>query len=119
MPDGTGSLHQGEGTPQWSAQWSGALSQTDATAVVPILAGGGTRLPAHVGVLKALQDLGMRTDHLVGVSGGSIVAALWCAGWSADAMRELALEVDFTRFRDFNLRQLLFHGGLSSGDRFE
>lgn len=34
-------------------------------------------------------------------------------------MRQLAIEVDFTRFREFKLGQLLFHGGLSSGDLFE
>nr|WP_206171836.1 patatin-like phospholipase family protein [Thiorhodococcus mannitoliphagus] len=39
--------------------------------VVPILAGGGTRLPVHVGVLKALEDLGVVTEHIVGVSGGA------------------------------------------------
>ena len=26
-------------------------------SIVPILAGGGTRLPAHIGVLQALKDL--------------------------------------------------------------
>lgn len=87
--------------------------------MVPILAGGGTRLPAHVGVLKALDELEIKIEHLVGVSGGSIVASLWAAGWNIEAMKQLSMDVDFTRFREFNLRQLLFHGGLSSGDVFE
>jgi NTE family protein len=87
--------------------------------MVPILAGGGTRLPAHVGVLKALNELDISIEHLVGVSGGSIVASLWAAGWDIDAMKRLSVEVDFTRFREFKLGQLLFHGGLSSGDIFE
>lgn len=87
--------------------------------LVPILAGGGTRLPAHVGILKALYSMGINVDHLVGVSGGSIVAALWASGWQVDAMKQLAIDVNFTQFREFNLRQLLFHGGLSSGDVFE
>jgi len=87
--------------------------------MVPILAGGGTRLPAHVGVLKALQELDIKIEHLVGVSGGSIVAALWAAGWNSEAMKQLSMDVDFTRFREFSLTQLLFHGGLSSGDIFE
>ena len=42
--------------------------------LVPVLAGGGTRLAAHVGVLAALDDLGVRYARIVGVSGGSIVA---------------------------------------------
>ncbi|GAB0150144.1 patatin-like phospholipase family protein [Marichromatium gracile] len=87
--------------------------------LVPILAGGGTRLPAHVGVIQALGELDIDCEHIVGVSGGSIVAGLFAAGWSAEAMKELAINVDFRRFRDFNLYQLLFRGGLSSGDGFE
>ncbi len=87
--------------------------------IVPILAGGGTRLPAHVGVIQALEELGVVTEHIVGVSGGSIVAGLRAAGWSAAAMKDLAVRVDFRQFRDFSLYQLLFHGGLSSGDGFE
>lgn len=87
--------------------------------MVPILAGGGTRLPAHVGVLRALQELDVHIEHLVGVSGGSIVASLWASGWDIDAMKQLSIDVNFSRFREFKLSQLLFHGGLSSGDEFE
>jgi len=87
--------------------------------MVPILAGGGTRLPAHVGVLKALDELDIKIEHLVGVSGGSIVASLWAAGWDIEHMKQLSVDIDFTRFREFKLGQLLFHGGLSSGDVFE
>jgi len=95
------------------------VATTDLGKVVPILAGGGTRLPAHVGVIQALDELGVIDEHIVGVSGGSIVAGLRAAGWSAEAMKELALGVDFRQFRDFSLYQLIFHGGLSSGDGFE
>jgi NTE family protein len=87
--------------------------------LIPILAGGGTRLPAHVGVLAALEEMGYRLPALVGVSGGSIVAALHAAGRSVEELKELSLAVDFRQFRGFSLRQLLFHGGLSSGDGFE
>lgn len=87
--------------------------------IVPILAGGGTRLPAHVGVMQALEDLNIGFNHLVGVSGGSIVAGLRAAGWSPADMKQLALDVDFRQFKEFNLYQLIFRGGLSSGDHFE
>lgn len=87
--------------------------------LVPVLAGGGTRLPAHVGVLAALAELGVHYRRIVGVSGGSIVASLHAAGWSPERLRALADTVDFMRFRGFSLRQLLFHGGLCSGDAFE
>ncbi|URI06821.1 patatin-like phospholipase family protein [Aquincola tertiaricarbonis] len=87
--------------------------------LVPVLAGGGTRLPAHVGVLTALHRMNVELPRLVGVSGGSIVAALHAAGWSPERLRTLALDIEFSRFKGFSLYQLFFHGGLTSGDTFE
>ena len=86
---------------------------------MPVLAGGGTRLPVHVGVLAALEELGVGYSRLVGVSGGSIVAALHAAGWTAARLLDLAFEVDFSQFRGHSLIELVRHGGLSSGDIFE
>ena len=58
-------------------------------------------------------------DTLVGVSGGSIIAALYAKGYSVEAMRELALATDFKQFTAFSLVRLLREGGLSSGDIFQ
>ncbi len=87
--------------------------------LVPVLTGGGTRLPVHVGVLAALQELGARYRRLVGVSGGSIVAALHAAGWTPARMLELAYEINFAQFRGRSLIELVLRGGLSSGNVFE
>lgn len=87
--------------------------------IVPVLAGGGTRLPAHVGVLAALAELEVDYDHIVGVSGGSIVAALVAAGHPVDYLTRLFREVDFRQFRGFSLWHLVTQGGLSSGDHFQ
>jgi len=86
--------------------------------IVPVLAGGGTRLPAHVGVLAALADMGMQYRHLVGVSGGGVVASLLAAGHTVAHMKDLFREVDFNQFRGVSLTHLLMHGGLSTGRRF-
>jgi NTE family protein len=86
---------------------------------VPILAGGGTRLPAHVGVLTALRDMNYGYKHIVGVSGGSVVASLAAFGKSPEHMRSLFRDVDFSQFRGYSLLNLLFRGGLSNGKRFE
>ena len=88
-------------------------------SIVPVLAGGGTRLPAHIGVLKALNDIELNFHQLVGVSGGSIIAALYACGKSLDEILQLAIDVDFRRFRGFSLYQLIRYGGLSSGRSFE
>ncbi|MEW5789468.1 MAG: patatin-like phospholipase family protein [Pseudomonadota bacterium] len=87
--------------------------------IVPVLAGGGTRLPAHVGVLSALRDLGIGYRHLVGVSGGSVVAALAAVGKDIDYMQALFRDVDFSQFRGYSLINLFLRGGLSTGKRFE
>jgi NTE family protein len=96
----------------------GTVSHSERT-IVPILAGGGTRLPAHIGILKALEELGVDFRHIVGVSGGSIISSLYAAGRSIEEIREIAFQTDFNRFRGFSLLQLIRHGGLSDGDRFE
>jgi len=91
----------------------------DGTAIIPILSGGGTRFPAHVGVLQALGRLGVGFDRLVGLSGGSIVAALYAAGISLDEIAQWACETDFRDLVRFALPRLLFRGGMCSGRVFE
>ncbi len=45
-----------------------------------VLSGGGTRGFAHLGVIKALEEKGMRPDIIAGVSAGSIAGALYADG---------------------------------------
>jgi len=45
------------------------------------LSGGGARGIAHIGVLQALEELGIKPDVLSGTSSGSIVAAFYCYGY--------------------------------------
>ena len=87
--------------------------------IVPIFAGGGTRLPAHVGVLQALQEDNIEFDHLVGVSGGSIVSSLYASGYSIEEIKHIAIETNYAQFREFSLMKLIRKGGLSSGNVFE
>ncbi|MEO2164318.1 MAG: patatin-like phospholipase family protein, partial [bacterium] len=47
---------------------------------VLVLGGGGMRGMAHIGVLKALQTLGIRYDAVVGTSIGAFVGAMVCGG---------------------------------------
>jgi len=104
--------------PVKAAEWLN-MDQAARHCIVPVLAGGGTRLPAHVGVLQAIRELGYGYQHIVGVSGGSIIAALAAAGVGCEAMRTLFLDVDFSVFRGYSLVNLLLRGGLSSGAKFE
>lgn len=87
--------------------------------IVPILAGGGTRLPAHVGILQALDEFNIDFDNIVGVSGGSIISSLFASGLSLPEVKHIALNTDYNQFREFSLIKLIRNGGLSSGDVFE
>lgn len=97
---------------------STALENTS-NNIVPVLAGGGTRLPAHVGIITALKDLNINYSHIVGISGGSIVASLVAAGRPTEDLYDLATNINFNQFRGFSLINLIFNGGLSTGDHFE
>lgn len=90
-----------------------------AKKMIPVLAGGGTRLPAHVGILSALTQMDYQIDRLVGVSGGSIVASLFAFGHSTEYLKDLAFDVDFRQFRGFSIKRLMRFGGLSDGSCFE
>ena len=91
----------------------------DINKIVPIFSGGGTRLTAHIGIFKALNDLNLDFQHVVGISGGSIVSALYCCGRSLEDIMSLAVDTDFKQFRGYSIFKLLKDGGLSSGDKFE
>lgn len=89
------------------------------TAIVPIFSGGGTRLSCYIGILQALIDMGFSFRHLVGVSGGSIVAALYASGWSLAEIKAIALSTDFRQFWSFSMTSLLRSGGLCNGNKLE
>lgn len=58
------------------------------TKLALVLGGGGARGVAHVHVLEALDDLGVRPDIIVGVSIGSIVGAGYASGMSGAQIGE-------------------------------
>ena len=59
--------------------------------------GGGLRGIGHIGVIKAFEELGIQPDFVAGTSVGSLVGALYCAGFTADQMLEI---VKTLRVRD-------------------
>jgi NTE family protein len=72
--------------------------------IVPIFSGGGTKLSAHIGILDAIHTLGIDFQHLVGVSGGSIVAALHSSGMPLEQIKQLAMDTSFKKFTHFSDR---------------
>lgn len=54
------------------------------------LGGGGARGIAHIGAIKAFEELGITFDYVAGTSAGSIIGALYAYGKSAKEIEELA-----------------------------
>lgn len=53
------------------------------------LAGGGVKGAAHIGVIKALEENGIKVSAVAGTSIGSIVAALYAMGYTTEKMLEI------------------------------
>ena len=53
------------------------------------LAGGGVKGAAHIGVIKALEENGIKIDAISGTSIGSIVASLYAMGYTTEEMLEI------------------------------
>ena len=62
-----------------------------------VLSGGSVRGAAHLGVLEVLEREGIRPDCVVGVSAGSVVGAVYCAGLDLDEMKRLALGLQWKK----------------------
>lgn len=81
------------------------------------LGAGGARGWCHIGVLRALDELGVKPDLVAGTSMGSLVGVAWAAGRLAaleDWVRALT-PARFVRLMDVNLRS----GGLVEARQIE
>ncbi|MFA0414277.1 patatin-like phospholipase family protein [Vibrio renipiscarius] len=64
--------------------------------VALVLAGGGAKGAAHIGVLKALEELRVPVDVITGTSMGAYVGGLYATGMSADEIETLLNTVDWS-----------------------
>ncbi len=56
------------------------------------LAGGGLKGLAHIGALKALEELGVKIEYLSGTSSGSIFASFYAMGYSLEEIKKRTME---------------------------
>jgi len=47
-----------------------------------VLSGGGAHGIAHLGVIKVMEEAGLRPDYITGVSMGSIIGGMYAIGYS-------------------------------------
>lgn len=68
-----------------------------------VLGGGAAKGFAHIGVIKALEANGIELGIIVGSSAGSVVGALYAAGYNSFDLQRIALTMDETTVRDWVL----------------
>lgn len=74
-----------------------ALGQPQDLKVGLVLSGGGAKGIAHVGVLKVIEEAGVRIDYIGGSSMGAVVGALYAVGYSADQIEALLQQTDLNQ----------------------
>ena len=62
-----------------------------------VLSGGGARGICHLGVIKALEELGIRIDYLAGTSAGAITGALYSYGYKPEEAVKIISSTSFAR----------------------
>lgn len=87
------------------------ITQQAPPKVALVLGGGGAKGLAHVGVIKVLEQHGIKPDLIVGTSSGSLVGSLYASGKSASDIEDIATHVSTGDLLDFTLSKQGFIEG--------
>jgi len=68
-----------------------------------VLSGGGAKGLAHIGVLKVLEEEGVRIDYIGGTSMGAMIGGLYAAGYSVAQIDSIYKATDFEEIIQDNL----------------
>lgn len=79
------------------------------------LGSGGARGFAHIGVLKVLEENGIKIDYIAGASIGAVVGGLYSAQNSVGELEEMVATTDWKRF--VSLLDPSFKNGLLHGEK--
>ncbi|MCB0747958.1 MAG: BamA/TamA family outer membrane protein [Ignavibacteriae bacterium] len=67
----------------------------DKPEVSLVLSGGGSRAISHIGVLKAIEELEIPIDQIVGTSMGSVIGGLYSAGYTIDEIDSIVVSTNW------------------------
>jgi predicted acylesterase/phospholipase RssA len=59
------------------------------------LSGGAAKGLAHIGVIKALEEAGIKIDYIAGSSMGALVGAAYASGVPIDTLEKIAINTDW------------------------
>lgn len=60
-----------------------------------VLSGGGAKGFAHIGVLKVLEEAGVKIDYIAGTSMGAVVGGLYASGYNASQIDSIFYNTNF------------------------
>ncbi|MCA8942529.1 MAG: patatin-like phospholipase family protein [Planctomycetes bacterium] len=87
-----------------------------------VLGGGGMKGFAHIGVMRALERLGIEVDEVVGTSMGAVMGGLFAQGRDSQSIEAVAQEISVKDYLKLNLLKFLVkgyrHASVYKGRRF-
>ncbi len=60
-----------------------------------VLSGGGAKGFAHIGVLKVLEEAGIKIDYIGGTSMGAVIGGLYASGYNASQIDSIFKQTNF------------------------
>lgn len=84
-----------------------------------VLGGGAAKGFAHIGVIKVLQEYGIKPNLIVGTSMGAIVGSAFASGLTSNDLEEFAKKLSNNKVIDFNLFTTFKKGYVLNGKKVE
>ncbi len=81
------------------------------------LSGGGAKGLFHIGILQAIDSAELNIDYVTGTSMGSIMGALYSAGYSGKEMESIARDLDWVNL--FSGKPLYEHVNVDEKSEFD
>lgn len=80
----------------WSLHPIEAQTQQKPPKIGLVLSGGGAKGLAHIGVLKVIEESGIKIDYIGGTSMGAVIGGLYASGYKASQLDSIFKATDFT-----------------------
>ena len=84
-----------------------------------VLGGGASKGFAHIGVIKVLEENGIRPDLIVGTSMGAVIGGMYASGIATERLEALSQKFSMRKIGDFSVISTLKHGSLMKGKKLE
>lgn len=84
-----------------------------------VLSGGGAKGWAYIGLLKVIQEAGLRIDYIGGTSAGSIIGGLYAIGYHPDSIAKMVRSQDWDKLmQDHTERKYISYFDKEYGGRY-